>query len=169
MSEPSLRSRLWAPALGLAALLLAGGCGDGGGSGSDSASGPAPCRPVGTDLAARSTQDVDVVLQEFAFAPGVLAARAGVVTFKARNAGTQNHELAFLPGGGDVPTKAGGKPDEDALERAGAFELESFGPGQSCAATYDLKPGRYTLFCLVTDADGTTHYGKGMRGQLVVS
>ena len=168
MSDLSWRSRRWRPALGLAALLVASACGDGGGTGSDSASGAATCTPVGTELAARADQNVDVVLQEFSFGPATLETRAGLVTFVARNAGTENHELAFLPGGGDVPMKAGRKPDEGALERAGAFELEAFGPGHSCNATYELKPGRYTLFCLVTDADGITHYGKGMRGQLVV-
>lgn len=50
----------------------------------------------------------------------------------------------------------------------GAFELDAFGPGTSCRATYQLSPGTYTLFCVVTSADGKTHYDKGMRGQLVV-
>ncbi|MGH9153618.1 MAG: hypothetical protein ACRD03_14715 [Acidimicrobiales bacterium] len=96
-----------------------------------------------------------------------MSAKAGVVTFTARNAGTENHELAFLPGGGEVPMK-GGEPDEAALERSGAFELEAFGAGKTCDATYELKVGTYTLFCIVTSSDGKTHYDKGMRGQLVV-
>ncbi len=45
---------------------------------------------------------------------------------------------------------AEGEPDEDALSEAGAFELEAFGPGQSCSATYDLKPGTYTLHKYLT-------------------
>lgn len=67
-----------------------------------------------------------------------------------------------------MPLNTQGDPDEGALETAGAFELEAFGAGQSCNATYDLKPGAYTLFCVVTGTDGRTHYDKGMRGQLVV-
>ena len=94
---------------------------------------------------------------------------AGVVTFAATNNGTENHEVAFLPGGGEVPQNPQGDPDEDALGAAGAFELEAFGPGQSCNATYDLKPGTYTMFCIVTGTDGLTHYEKGMRGKLVVA
>ncbi len=90
------------------------------------------------------------------------------MTFAIRNVGSENHELAFLPGGGEIPMTSGGEPDEDALAAAGAFELEAFGPGQNCSATYDLKPGTYTLFCIVTSADGKTHYEKGMQGQLVV-
>ena len=108
-------------------------------------------------------------LQSFAFAPSAVQVSPGVVTFAARNTGNENHELAFLPGGGEVPLTAEGKPDEEALEAAGAFELEAFGPGQDCKATYDLQPGTYTLFCIVTSPDGVTHYDKGIRGQLVVA
>ncbi|MBW3603992.1 MAG: hypothetical protein KY460_03590 [Actinobacteria bacterium] len=61
-----------------------------------------------------------------------------------------------------------GAPDEDALADAGAFELEAYGPGQNCNATYDLEPGTYTLFCIVEAPDGETHYEKGMRGTLTV-
>ena len=43
--------------------------------------------------------------------------------------------MAFLPGGGDVPFTEDGAPDEDALAEAGAFELEGFGPDQTCNAT----------------------------------
>ena len=92
---------------------------------------------------------------------------AGVTTFSVDNVGNEPHELAFLPGGGEVPFRDG-SPDEEALEAAGAFELEAFGPGQTCDATYDLEPGTYTLFCIVETADGETHYDLGMRGTLVV-
>jgi plastocyanin len=90
------------------------------------------------------------------------------VTFAAENTGAENHELAFLPGGGDVPLTGDGAPDEDALAAAGAFELEAFGPGQTCNATYDLDPGTYTMFCIVETPEGTTHYEEGMRGTLTV-
>ncbi len=93
---------------------------------------------------------------------------AGVVTFAATNEGTENHELAFLPGGGEIPLTADGAPDEDALAAAGAFELEAFGPGQTCNATYELEAGTYTLFCIVEAADGETHASKGMVGELTV-
>ena len=89
--------------------------------------------------------------------PAAVEVAAGVVTFAASNAGTENHELAFLPGGGDVPLTEDGAPDEDALADAGAFELEAFGPGQTCNATYELEAGTYTLFCIVEADDGETH------------
>jgi plastocyanin len=147
----------------------ASGSGAGAGSGSGSASGVegATCNPVGEDLTADET--VEITLVDYAFEPSAVEVAAGVVTFEATNGGSENHELAFLPGGGDVPRTEDGAPDEDALADAGAFELEAFGPGQSCDATYDLEPGTYTLFCIVAAADGETHYDKGMAGVLTVT
>ena len=129
----------------------------------------AACSPVGEDLAASASETVEIELGDYAFGPAMVEVGAGVVSFAAQNIGTENHELAFLPGGGEVPLNDQGEPDEDALASAGAFELEAFGPGMTCDATYELEAGTYTLFCIVTSADGETHYDKGMRGQLVVS
>jgi len=160
-------------AVAVAVALSLAGCGDDGDSGSgvatDSATEEAKCSPVGTELEAKAAKTVSIELKEYSFSPSTVQVGAGVVTFAAKNMGTENHELAFLPGGGEVPLTAGGEPDEEALGSAGAFELETFGPGQSCNATYDIKPGTYALFCIVTTADGSTHYEKGMRGQLVVA
>jgi plastocyanin len=166
---PARMARLAAPALALVLALTAAGCGDDDeGVSADSPDEPAACTPVGEEVAAGAARTVDVDLQEFSFSPSTLETAAGVTTFAARNVGVENHELAFLPGGGEVPLTAAGEPDEDALGAAGAFELEAFGPDQTCNATYDLRPGTYTLFCIVTGDDGNTHYEKGMRGQLTV-
>ena len=83
----------------------------------DSATGAAPCEPVGTDLKANALKTVALELQEFSFTPSTVDVGAGIVTFAATNAGTANHEVAFLPGGGDVPLTTAGTPDEDALAR----------------------------------------------------
>jgi len=182
MTHGRFQSRL--AVLAVAVALAAAACGasdsdsDDGGSvsssgsatGSVSATGAqeAACRPVGRELAAAATEKVEVELQDFAFSPSTLAVDAGVVSFAVTNAGSENHELAFLPGAGEVPLNAEGEPDEDALAEAGAFELEAFGPGQNCDATYDLKPGTYTMFCIVASTDGETHYDKGMQGRLTV-
>ena len=88
-----------------------------------------------------------------------------MVTFETVNNGDEAHELAFLPGGGEVPLTADGAPDEDALGEAGAFELEAYGPGQECDGTFALEAGTYTVFCLVEASDGKTHLAKGMRGE----
>lgn len=108
------------------------------------------------------------MLSNYAFAPASIEVGAGTVTFKARNTGDEDHELAFLPGGGEVPLTPEGAPDEAALAAAGAFELEAFGPGESCNATYQLAAGSYTMFCIVEAADGQTHLEKGMKGVLTV-
>jgi plastocyanin len=123
---------------------------------------------VAPELEDQARERISITAHEYAFTPAEVATSAGIVTFDVVNDGKQPHELAFLPGGGDVPF-TDGEPDEAALEKAGAFELEAFGPGQTCAATYDLAPGTYTLFCIVKSPDGTTHYQQGMRGTLTVS
>lgn len=142
-------------------------------SGSGSASGvegaEAPCAPVGEGLEAEAATTLDVQLTDYAFEPAELETQAGVVTFATTNAGDQAHELAFLPGGGEVPFTEEGAPDEDALAEAGAFELEAYGPGQSCDATYVIEPGTYTIFCIVEAPDGETHYEKGMVGTVTAS
>ena len=182
MRSPILRALL----LGACIPLLAAACGDdedqtasgsasasasasGSASGSASAVAEADCSPVGEELEGDATEVVEVGLDEYAFSPSELEVGAGTVTFAASNDGDEPHELAFLPGGGDVPLTEDGTPDEAALEEAGAFELEAFGPGQVCNATYELEAGSYTVFCIVEAEDGQTHYEKGMAGTLEVS
>ena len=169
---------------GLLALgLLAGACNDDGsgvrnldgsedasGSGSEGGSGStvdAECDPVGAELEADET--VDVSLRDYAFDPDALVVDAGVVRFAATNDGGEPHELAVLPGADNAAFTEDGAPDEEALTEAGAFELEAFGPGQSCEAAWELDPGEYTLFCIVESADGETHLEKGMKGTLTVN
>lgn len=110
-----------------------------------------------------------MVLRDYEFDPSEIEVAAGTVTFEASNEGSENHELAFLPGGGDVPLTDDGAPDEEALGEAGAFELEAFGPDSTCNATYELEAGTYTIFCIVEAADGETHADKGMLGELTVT
>lgn len=168
------RRRLGAVVL-VATVIGLSACGDEGRGGSDTGVGTdssdseeAACAPVGEDLESEATETLAVQLDDYAFVPPTPEVEAGVVTFAAENVGRENHELAFLPGGGEVPMTGEGEPDEAALADAGAFELEAFGPGQTCEATYDLEPGTYTLFCIVASSDGETHHEKGMEGELVV-
>jgi plastocyanin len=161
--------RRFAAALVVPAVALLAACGGGADAASDAPPAFRDCAPVGADRANEVVATVAVGLDEYAFTPSATTAPAGVVTFAATNRGSQEHELAFLPGGGDVPLDAKGRPDEDALTAAGAFELEGFGPDRTCEATFELDTGTYTLFCIVHAADGTTHLSKGMRGTLEVS
>ncbi len=96
------------------------------GSGSGSGSGVATCTPVGSELIDEADETVDIDLLDFAFNPPDIDVPAGVVTFRATNEGENDHELAVLPGGGEVPFIEPGVPDEEALAEAGAFELEAF-------------------------------------------
>ena len=139
------------------------------GSGSSTAVADAECAPVGTDLEAEAQETVAISAVDFAYEPDEIAVDAGVVTFEMSNDGAAVHELAFLPGGGEVPFTEDGEPDEAALEAAGAFELEGFGSGQTCNATYDLEPGDYTIFCIIQTDEGVTHYEEGMDATLTVS
>ena len=141
----------------------------GSGSGSATATADVECQPVGTELAGDATETVQVTLVDHGFDPSEVEVAAGIVTFEVTNEGEEAHELAFLPGGGDVPVTEDGAPDEAALEEAGAFELEAFGPGQTCEATWELEPGTYTMFCVVEAADGELHVAKGMQGTLTVT
>lgn len=189
-------ARRRAAAIGLAVIVALAACGEDDGasvrdlgasdasesgsaseaSGSSSASGsasapadePAECTPVNPELEADATGTVAIEVSDFAFDQERYEVDAGVITFAVTNNGSVNHEVAFLPGGGDVPY-ADGAPDEDALERAGAFELEAFGAGLTCNATYELEPGTYTLFCIVPIGDDHNHYDEGMRATLVVT
>lgn len=138
------------------------------GSGTGSGLGAGECSPVGTDLQADADATVGVALDEYRFDPDAIEVAAGTVTFEAANVGQEDHELAFLPGGGEVPLTADGDPDEDALADAGAFELEAFGPDQTCDATYELDAGTYTMFCVVETPEGRTHASLGMVGELTV-
>lgn len=146
-----------------------GASGSGSGSGSASGTGEAACAPVGTELEESATETVQIELVDHAFDPPSVEVAAGVVTFEVTNSGEENHELAILPGGGDVPLTDDGAPDEAALEAAGAFELEGFGPGQTCNATWELEPGEYTMFCVIEAPDGQLHVAKGMQGTLTVT
>ncbi len=157
----------------LAAMCVAGialvACGDDtGDDAADDGSDEPTCSPVGTELEADAVEVVEVDLEEYQFTPSDLAVPEGIVTFATSNTGEQYHELAFLPGGGDVPLTAEGEPDEEALAAAGAFELEGYAPNESCNATYELTAGTYTLFCIVEGPDGETHASKGMVGTLTV-
>lgn len=140
-----------------------------GATGTGSAVADVTCTPVNPELEADAAQQVAITAIDYAYEPDVVQVPAGVTTFAMVNDGTVNHELAFLPGGGEIPLLPDGAPDEGALEAAGAFELEGFSPGQTCNATYDLEPGTYTLFCVIATQDGRTHYELGMEGQLTVS
>ena len=168
-----MRNRTYIVVALVCAALSLGGCGGDDTADSEATEaaegGDETCEPVNPELEGDADQTVPITLTDYQFAPPAVEVAAGTITFATSNEGGEAHELAVLPGGGEVPFVEPGVPDEAALEAAGAFELEGYGPGQDCNATWELEPGDYTLFCILEASDGETHYEKGMEASLTVT
>jgi uncharacterized cupredoxin-like copper-binding protein len=111
--------------------------------------------------AADSGGATTVKASEFKFDPATLNVKAGKVKLTLDNTGQFEHELVVLktdakPGALKV---SGGKVSED--DSVG--EIEELKGGATKSHTFDLQPGHYVFVCNIP-----THYGKGMRGELVV-
>lgn len=127
------------------------------------------CSPVNPELASQADATIDVTLLDCAFEPSQVSTEAGVTTFATTNASDQPHELAFLPGGGEVPFTESGEPDEEALAEAGAFERPGSGVQRHLRArARHLHTLLHRRVCIVEAPDGETHCEKGMRGTLEV-
>jgi uncharacterized cupredoxin-like copper-binding protein len=147
-----------------AAIVLAAGCGSdsgsgggGGGAYGGGSSQPAtkttttaPATPKSASAAASSGAVLPLTAGEgggLSFTPGSLTAKAGTVTLKLAN------------------------PGSDALPHAVAIEGQGVArssavvqPGGTSTVTITLKPGKYTFYCPVG-----SHRANGMQGQLTVS
>lgn len=177
---PVARSARLAIAAVLAAVLvLAVGCtddgggvrdggsasGSGSGSGSGSSTSDASCEPVGEDKEVDTT--VEVALAEFSITSDPDEAAAGNVEFEATNNGSEPHEMLVVKGTPDSLEIVDGRVDEEALgEDAFLGEIPPFPAESSCAGTFALDAGDYTLLCniLETEDDGTvvSHVEEGM-------
>jgi uncharacterized cupredoxin-like copper-binding protein len=153
----------------ITAVALGPGCGDGKTTSKGEAE-EAACSPIGPG----GGTEVAVTLAEWSVTPSPASAPGGTVTFKAGNAGKENHELVVVKAGSpDALPLKDGQVDEDALP-PGAFvgEVEAFPPGETCPGTFDLTPGSYVLFCNIVEKepDGTleSHYQQGMRSAFTV-
>ncbi len=118
---------------------------------------------------AKGGKPVAVKLFEFGVKPNPRFIAAGKVTFTAKNIGVMKHEMVVMrvAEGSELPTKADGSVDEDAVPEADHMgEVEGIKPNKSGKLTTTLEPGNYVLFCnLTTKSGGTTfvHYAKGMH------
>jgi hypothetical protein len=167
--------------IGLGLLLAACGNDDGTGvrqatgSGTASGSGSAsqvaalvPCNPVGDTATADTTVEVELLDRDILL--GTAQLQAGTVTLDISNNGTELHELVVVRADdpAELPLAADGRVAFGKLPK-GAFvgEVEPWSPNLACTGTFELKAGRYALFCniLETEADGTrdNHYANGMR------
>lgn len=111
---------------------------------------------------------VNIELKEWHINSDTDHVKAGTVTFRASNHGKEKHELVIVKT--DLPLDKlpmrDGKVNED---EAGEFigEIEEFSPDSTQEARFDLKPGRYVLFCNIVeredDGELESHYHEGMR------
>ncbi|HVE47470.1 MAG TPA: hypothetical protein VNA57_12090 [Acidimicrobiales bacterium] len=122
-----------------------------------------PKRPAPAPL--RGPKVIDVRMRDFAFDyKGVIP--GGRVVFRARNTGSEQHQLELVPLGEDYPPldeQLRGGTRRIVLAVAG---LPRRGPGKSGAFAADLVPGsRYGFVCFVEGEDGEVHALKGMSSE----
>lgn len=133
------RSKRWPlPALAAGALLATAACGGGGGDN-------------GFERADADTA-LDVTLADFAFRGLPASVKGERVYFTATNVGPSEHELEVLDPGGEAV-------DE--------IEAHPAGTGTKTLAVR-LKPGTYTLQCILTTPEGKSHADLGMTAKLQV-
>lgn len=105
--------------------------------------------------AAAGPSVVNVTLSDFKIAPSESTVPAGKVTFVAKNAADDEHEMVVVrtdkaPGS---LAKGGG----EASEAGSVGEIGEFKAGKTERKAFNLKPGHYVLLCNVPG-----HYKAGM-------
>jgi hypothetical protein len=134
---------------------------------------PPKCESVGNSNIADRT--VQVRLDEWTITPAPATSEAGRIHFELGNVGEDPHELVIVKTDDPdaLPTGSDGAVEQERLPD-GAFigEVEPFPAGGTCRGTFDLKPGRYALFCNIVETENGTvesHYREGMRAPFTVT
>ena len=117
---------------GLGVVVALAACG-----GTTSSSGPAASLPEGT---------IAVEARSYAFTPSSISVPAGEVTFRVRNAASEEHEFEIFQG-------------ETVKD-----EIEGLVPGLTKDLTVTLAAGDYTFMCKLSGHDQL-----GMKGTLTVT
>jgi hypothetical protein len=145
-----------------------------GSTGTTAAGGATECKTEGTSTATAS-EEVVLTLGEFTIKPSAQP-KAGNISFKAENAGAENHEVVIVKGdkAEALPKDADGGLDEDKLpEGALIGEIEGFPPGKVCSGVFNLAAGKYVLLCNITETEPNgekeSHFKEGMHTAFVVS
>jgi hypothetical protein len=132
------------------------------------------CKTEGAATGAAS-EEVVLTLGEWTIKPSAQP-KAGVISFKAENAGAEEHEVVFVKGDSaeSLPKDDVGALDETKLpEGALIGEIEAFPPGQVCTGAFNLAAGKYIMVCNVvhTEPNGEkeAHFAEGMHAPLTVS
>lgn len=147
-ARPAVRAPTWLTVVALSLGFLGAACG---GDGSQRNLPPGP--PV-----------VVVTMREYRFDhPASIA--AGRVVFRIPNAGREPHRLALAP----IATGLDGALEQLRVGQrlAATAAVPNQLPGMTGAFAVDLTPGRYGLFCLVSDSAGN-HALRGMASELEV-
>jgi uncharacterized cupredoxin-like copper-binding protein len=110
---------------------------------------------------------VDVVVSEWVLKPKLKFAAAGKTKFVLHNKGNETHEFVVVRADSfkDLPTKADGSVDEDAIaEKDKMGEIEDIKVGKTKSKVFKLGLGKYVLFCNVVDKkEDHVHFDKGMH------
>ncbi|MEW6475951.1 MAG: hypothetical protein AB1679_27150 [Actinomycetota bacterium] len=132
------------------------------------------CKTEGT-ATGTAAEEVVLTLGEWTIKPSAQP-KAGVISFKAENAGAEEHEVVFVKADNaeSLPKDADGALDEEKLpEGALIGEIEAFPPGQVCSGAFNLAAGKYVMVCNVvhTEPNGEkeAHFAEGMHAPLTVS
>lgn len=120
------------------------------------------------------TVEADATVDAFEYGYETDQLSSGKTEIAFENTGTQPHHLLAAPLAGDSTAKdveqffksEKGKPPFDEKGFQSTAVLEG---GEGQLVTLDLKPGRYVLFCFITDRDGgPPHALKGMVDEVEV-
>jgi uncharacterized cupredoxin-like copper-binding protein len=142
--------------------LLAAGCGDDSGT-----------TTVETETTAgggtAGGAALEIKMDDYFFAPKDGQAKVGKTVITAPNVGAVEHEMVLFRTNmnpAKLPTEADGSVDEEKLDEVAeeGGEIADVEAGDTKSETFDLKPGKYVMFCNLPG-----HYALGMYGTLTVS
>lgn len=110
-----------------------------------------------------------IEMGDYYFEPANGTAQSGATTIEAVNIGKVPHELvAFRTdmNPAKLPTGPDGTVEEEKMDKLAesAGELPDVEAGDAKSGKFNLKPGKYVVFCNLPG-----HYAQGMYGSLTVS
>lgn len=139
----------------LGAALALSACGSSGGGSSSAES---------TSTGASSAGGLEIGMGDDFYKPTAVTAKAGKIDVSAVNNGAILHELVLAKtdaNPADLPTAPDGSVDEEKVDSPG--EIPDVAAGETKSTTFNLKPGKYVMFCNIPG-----HYAAGMYGSFIV-
>ena len=133
---------------------------------------------LGTTGCSHDQAQVKVVLTEWHVEPTPATISAGAVRFVVKNAGFIGHEVVIVRGDDPetLPTDVNDAVDEARIPPSDKVgKIGDVAPNQTKRATFDLRAGKYILFCNVVDRDnvhakrGFSHFDERMVNTITVT